>query len=285
MITEAAFRKGIVELIRRAEISVPSDYKKALTVCLKRETDEIAKLQLKTMLENLEMAEKLQRPICQDTGTFTFFVRVGGGLKFDLKKSIARATEEAARKVPLRACLVDPVSRELTKPNGWQPAVHVEFEEKRGLEVELLVKGAGTENYTRLYMLKPTVGESEILKTLCALLEEAGGKVCPPVGVGIGIGGSSETAITLAKRALLRKLGKRNSDQRLRRLELNLERAANSLNIGPMGLGGKTTVLQVSIETAPCHTASLPVGIAFQCWPGRRGRAVLKNGQLKVVEP
>jgi fumarate hydratase subunit alpha len=285
MITEVAFKKGIVELIKRAETKSPADYRRALQRCLHRESDALPRLQLSTMLRNLQLAEDLGRPICQDTGIFTFFIRLGEKLPFDLNKAIREAVLQAGREVPLRPHLVDPLTRKPSSAKRWQLPVYVELMKGSRLEVELLVKGAGTENYSRLYMLKPTAGIHELPKLLCNLLEEAGGKACPPVAVGIGIGGSPDSVFLLAKRALLRKLDRRNPGLAIRRLEAELEREANSLEIGPMGLGGKATVLRVLIEQAPCHTATTPMGIVLQCWPGRKGKAVLERGRLEVVEP
>lgn len=283
MLTESRFRAGVVELIRRAETRVPPDYRLTLLKALRRERSRIARLQLYTMLENLRMAEEQGRPICQDTGTFTFFVKTPGKLPFDVGISIRRAVVEATREIPLRANFVDPLSRKVVK--SGHATVHLELWKRKALEVELLIKGAGTENFSRLLMMRPTATPEEITESICEVISAAGGKICPPVAVGVGLGGDSGSAVLLAKRALLRPLDRKNPEPRLAELEGRIEREANSLRIGPVGLGGRTTVLRVFVESAPCHTATLPVGVVFQCWPGRRGRAVLRRGRLEVVEP
>jgi fumarate hydratase subunit alpha len=239
------------------------------------------------MLENLKLAEKTGAPICQDTGTFSFFVRLGEKtrLGFDLRECINAAVERAVREVPLRANLVDPLTRKPAKSGPWQPVVHVELVKGEKLELDLLVKGAGSENWSRLFMFKPVEGPAAVPMAALVTLAEAGGRPCPPVIVGLGVGGSAETASTLARLALLRRLDKPNPDAALAKLERQIEDAANGLGIGPMGLGGRTTVLRVLIEKAAGHTASLPVAVAIQCWVARRAKARLVGKKLEVVEP
>lgn len=274
-------------MIRRAETILPSDVVRSLKSCLRREKKPIAKLQLRLMLENLTLAEEMKIPICQDTGSFTFFIGGSENLGFDLVGAINRAVERATREIPLRVNVADPLTRKPFSVNTGplQPTIHLEPAERAELEISLLIKGAGTENYTRLFMLPPTAGARGIRQALVSTLSEAGGKICPPVMVGLGIGGSPETALLLAKRTLLRRLDRKNPDRDLARLEAELEKTANALGIGPMGLGGGCTVLRVLIERAACHTASLPVGVVFQCWPARRAKATLTRGRLEVVEP
>jgi len=289
MLTEAKFRATIVEMLCRAETKLPEDVVSALKRSKIREKNPIAKLQFDCMLKNLELAQKLGAPICQDTGTFTFFIRLGSELElsFDLKKSIDKAVAQATREVPLRANIVDPFTRESTGTNVGigQPSVHLELVPGKKLLVDLLVKGAGAENWSRFFMLRPADGEKAIKRAVLLTLVEAGGQPCPPTIVGVGVGGSAEITPTLAKRALLRPLTSPNPDRRLAKLERRIMQAANGLDIGPMGLGGQTTVLGVHVEKAACHTASLPVAIALQCWAARRGRARLINGRMQVEVP
>ncbi|MDI6642809.1 MAG: fumarate hydratase [Candidatus Hodarchaeaceae archaeon] len=289
MLKKADFRDVVVEMLRRAETNLPDDVLRVLRRSGKRERSPIAKLHFELMMKNLELAKKFWAPICQDTGTFTFFVQFGRGLKlnFDLEKTIGEAVALATREVPLRPSVVDPITRKPAKPNTGrgQPAVHIELVGGKRLQVDLLVKGAGTENWGRLFMLRPVEGPRAIERAVLLTLTEAWGRPCPPTVVGVGVGGSMETAPLLAKRALLRPLDRQNPDPTLAKLERQIERAANRTGIGPMGLGGETTVLRVLIERAVCHAASLPVAIALQCWPARRAKAKLVGGRLKVVEP
>jgi fumarate hydratase subunit alpha len=278
-----------VEMLHRAETILPADVVRALRQCMKRERGSIPKLQFDLMLKNLELAKKFDTPICQDTGTFTFFIQLGRKLKlnFDPEAVISKAVSLATREVPLRANVVDPLTRKPIKSNTGrkQPTIHIELVEGEKFQIDLLIRGAGAENCGRLFMLIPIEGPQAIERAVVLTLTEAWGRPCPPVTVGVGIGGSMETAPLMAKRALLRPLDKPNPDPELARLEHQIGKAANRLQIGPMGLGGKTTILGVHIEKAACHTASLPVAIALQCWPARRAKAKLVGGQLKVVEP
>jgi len=287
MLTEAEFCNAVVEMIRRAETKLPKDVARVLEKSAREARNPIAKLQLKTMLENIKLAEKSKIPICQDTGTLFFFVKLGQKtrLGFDLKEAINSAVERATREVPLRANLVDPLTRKPTKAGPRQPAVHLELVEGEKLELDLLVKGAGSENWSRLFMLKPVEGSAAVCNAVLATLTEAGGKPCPPVIVGLGVGGSAETAPVLARLALLRRIDKANPDPAMARLEREIESAANELEIGPMGLGGRPTVLRVLVEKAACHTASLPVAVAIQCWVARKAKAKLTGGKMEVVEP
>ncbi|MEW6221855.1 MAG: fumarate hydratase [Candidatus Hadarchaeota archaeon] len=287
MVSKAGFIEAATEMIRRAETRLPADVTQALEACLVRERMPVAKLQLKLALKNLQLAKRSVAPVCQDTGIFSFFVKGGANLDFDVAAAIRKSVEIATSEVPLRVNAVDPLTRKPypTNTGPFQPAVHIEPTDGHGLEINLLVKGAGTENYSRLFMLKPTAGAKAIHQALSMVLTEAGGKICPPVVAGLGVGGSAEVAPMLAKKALLRSITKRNPDRKLARLERELEKSANRLGVGPMGLGGRCTVLRVFVERAACHTATLPVAMAFQCWPARRARAQLVRGKLKVVEP
>lgn len=289
MVTEAGFRDVVVEMLRRAETMLPKDVVTTLTRASRREKSGIAKLQFEQMLKNLELAKKFKAPICQDTGTFTFFVKLGRNLKllFDLEKTLGEAVTSATREIPLRANVVDPLTREPNKSNTGraQPAIHIEISKGEELQVDLLVKGAGTENCGRLFMVRPVEGVSAVEKAVLTVLTEAGGKPCPPNIVGVGVGGSMETAPLLAKQALLRLLDRPNPDPELAKLERRIENAANGLGIGPMGLGGRTTVLKVLVEKAACHTASLPIAVALQCWPARRARAKTIGDKFQVIEP
>jgi fumarate hydratase subunit alpha len=288
MLSEAEFRATIVEMLRRAATTLPKDVIEALEKCMRRESDKVAILQFECMLKNIELARKLNAPICQDTGIPIFFIKLGNDLKldFDPIAEIRKAVKQATLSIPLRANLVDPISRVNTGTNvgNGMPAVHVELVRGEGLQIDLLVKGAGAENWSRLYMLRPSEGEL-IERAVLRTLGEAGGQPCPPTVVGVGIGGSAEISCLLAKRALLRPIDEPNSDRQLARLEHLFTSAANELGIGPMGLGGRTSVLGIHIEKAPCHTASLPVAINLQCWAARRASAKLVGNHMRVEAP
>jgi len=289
MLSKLELHNTVVEMLRRAATTLPKDVINALEISKRREGNKIARLQFDCMLKNLKLARKLSAPICQDTGTFTFFIELGSELEldFDVQQTLSEAVRQATRVIPLRPNLVDPLTRKNTGTNTGegQPVLHLEPMRGKRLRIDLLVKGAGAENCSRLFMLKPTAGEEAIKRAVLLTVEEAGGQPCPPTIVGVGIGGSAEAACLLAKKALLRPLGSKNPDKKLARMERELMNGANGLGIGPMGLGGRTTVLGVHMAKAACHTASLPVAVNLQCWAARRASARLVGDKLRVEVP
>ncbi len=259
---------NIVELIKKAVVDLPEEVEKALKDAQEREEGEIAKLQLKNILDNVELARKQQTPMCQDTGLPLFFVELGNEKKEDIEKAIVEGVKEATSSVPLRPNVVDPLSRENTGDNTGSgiPQIYWSASEDEHTYVTYMPKGAGSENASAQRMLKPT---ESIKDFVLSTVKDAGGKPCPPIIVGVGIGGAMDTSAMLAKKALLRPLDSRNSHEEYAKLEDELLDEINRLGIGPMGLGGKTTALNVSIEHAACHTASLPVAVNIQCWAHR----------------
>ncbi|MEM2282921.1 MAG: fumarate hydratase [Candidatus Hadarchaeales archaeon] len=264
--------RQIAEMIRLAETQLPSDVVTALRKARRRERNRIARVQLDCMLKNLSLASRRGVPICQDTGILTFFVRAPrwNGLEEEIEKGFRLASE----RVPLRPNTLQPLTGE---ERSWYD---IHFERGRELEIDLLVKGGGAENWSRLYLLKP--GDREgIVRSVLELLREAGGKPCPPVIVGVGIGGTAEKACLLAEKALLRPLG---SEGELAELEEEIAGRANQLKIGPMGWGGETTVLGVRALQAPCHRATLPLAVSLQCWVARRASLRVKGGRIRVFQ-
>jgi fumarate hydratase subunit alpha len=266
---------SIVSLIKEAETDLPADVESALLRAYRRENSDVGRVQLKEILKNT--ARKKNVPICQDTGTLNFYVKMGKDAKYsekELREAINEAAKIATEKVPLRQNSVDPLSRKSV--DGNIPVI--EFEEVGGKRVEatVLPKGAGSDNMTRLRMLSPSSGLAGIRRFVLESVAAAGGKACPPTIVCVGIGGSSDAVVRLAKKALLRKVGERNKDKELAALEDELEKKINGLGIGPMGLGGKVSCLTVNIEAAPCHTGSLPVAVNLGCWALRRATGKIK---------
>ncbi|MBS3815600.1 MAG: fumarate hydratase, partial [Hadesarchaea archaeon] len=236
-----------------------------------------------------EIAEKEERPICQDTGIPVFFVKLGTelDLNYDLNSVLKKAVKSATKNVPLRPNVVNPLTRENTGDNTGenQPIIHIEAFPGEKFELDLLLKGAGSENWSKLFMMKPTSSLKDVEKVIIDLIKEAGGEPCPPTIVGVGIGGSADTAGLLAKKSLLRPINEQNENEELAELENQITEKANETGIGPMGLGGKTTVLSTNILSADCHTASLPVAVNLQCWADRRARAKLINDELEIEVP
>ncbi|HUV24212.1 MAG TPA: fumarate hydratase [Methanomassiliicoccales archaeon] len=265
--------RTVVNLLRIAVTSLPRDVMEALEESLEKETSPVAKIQLETILENIRLAEDSGAPMCQDTGIPLFFLR--GHYEDGIEEAIRNGVEIATKEIPLRPNAVHPLTRENPGTNIGKEIPHLVWNPsmEEMIEITVMPKGAGSENMSRLAMLKPSDGIPGIKKFVLDSVVEAGGKPCPPTIVGLGIGGSSDIAPQLAKKALMRPLDVENPDPMLAELEHELKEALNATGIGPMGLGGRTTVLGVKIESAHCHTASLPLAVCLQCWAGRRACA------------
>ncbi len=259
-----------VRLLRTAATTLPADVLEALERARQMETEPVAMVQLDTILKNVELGEISQLPMCQDTGLPLFYI--SGHCDEGMIKAIRRGVERATRTIPLRPNVVDPI----TRMNGGNnlgdmiPLIHFEPAGHDHTDITVMMKGAGSENMSALRMLTPTQGVKGIKEFILDTVVAAGGKPCPPVIVGVGVGGTADLACHLAKKALLRPLHKRSDNDTLRQIEVEMAEALNRTGIGPMGLGGRSTVLGVCIESASCHTASLPVAISLQCWAARR---------------
>jgi fumarate hydratase subunit alpha len=271
---------GIVQLIRKAETELPEDVVKSLKQAYELETG-VAKTQISAILENIELARKSRRPMCQDTGVQTFFVEVGVDFPFinRLKDLITNAVKKATVEVPLRPNTVDPFTGENHKDNTGEHVPYITWDFINGSDVRItaLPKGGGSENMSKLGMLKPGVGIEGVKDFVVEEMIKSAGNPCPPTVVGVGIGGGADLALKLGKRALLRPVGVRHKDKSIAAIEEELIKRINDSGIGPMGLGGKITVLDVHVEKAHRHPASLPVGIAVQCWADRRARMIIHS--------
>jgi fumarate hydratase subunit alpha len=277
---EQSIIKGIISLIRKAETELPQDVIIALKNAYNVETG-IAKTQIDTILKNVELAKISKRPMCQDTGIQTFFVQIG--IDFpkikDLKSWILNGVKIATKEIPLRPNTVDPFSGKNHNDNVGEniPYITWDFVDGDKVLITALPKGGGSENMSKLGMLKPGVGIEGVKNFVVEEMIKAGGNPCPPTVVGVGIGGGADLSLKLGKRALLRPVGIRHQDKIISSIEIELIGRINMSGIGPMGLGGKTTVLDVHIEKAHRHPASLPVGIAVQCWADRRAHLTIRS--------
>jgi len=281
---------AIVETIRKASIYLPPDVKEALKMAYEREESEAAKAQLKAILTNVELAEKLERPICQDTGIMIFYVKVGHNFPVPgvIKEALIRATRRATQEIPLRPNTVDPFTGENPGDNTGRliPYVHWELVPGDELEITVVPKGGGSEYPSVYRMVPPGRGLEGLKETVVDAVLNAGAMPCPPTIVGVGVGGGADIAVTLAKKAAtLRRIGSRNPDPQVAKLEEELYEAVNELGIGPMGVGGKTTVLAVNIEWAHRHPANYPVAVVFQCWAARRATLRMKaDGSYEILQ-
>jgi fumarate hydratase subunit alpha len=261
----AAVAQATADALREAEIRLPGDVTAALRHAYEAEDNPVARSELEAIFENIDTAERKQIPICQDTGVPVVYITLPPDVPYTnaITEGVYDGVRRATADIPLRPNVVSPCTRKNFGDNCGMgmPAVHVTPGETFTLTV--LPKGAGSENVSALRMFLPSeTGKIPEFITECML--RAGGKPCPPVILGIGIGSTADGALALAKEALLEPLGEMNT------MEQEIYTAVNALGIGPMGLGGKTTCLGVRIKEAGCHTASLPVALNVQCWAARR---------------
>jgi len=285
MYSSAIIEETVVRLLREAECRLPPDVRRALENALSQETEEVPRSQLLVILDNVRKAAERSVPMCQDTGVPVFFVR--GRYDVRIEEAIRRAVYRATEEIPLRPNTVDPVSRGNSGDNlgPGMPPVHFEPTDEDHLDIAVLPKGAGSENWSALKMLNPSEGVDGIRRFVIDCVVGAGSRPCPPTVVGVGVGGTADMAIALSKKALLRPLGSSNPDPELREIEGALHQQLNSLGLGPMGLGGRTTVLGVLMEKANCHTASLPVAVSLNCWAARKAFArVHPDGRVRFSQ-
>lgn len=268
-------------LLKLAVTELPLDIEQAIRRALEQERNEVAKNQLSTIIKNFELAENTSTPMCQDTGTIIFYLTVGE--KFPilsvLSTVLKRATKRATEAIPLRPNAVNPFTGKNSGDNTGRHLPYINWEIVPGdtLQITAFPKGGGSENTCVLGMLSPGLGIKGIKRFVVDAVVAAGGKPCPPVILGIGIGGGADIALKLAKKAFLRPIGRRHEEPNAAKLEEELLMLTNLTGIGPMGLGGDTTVLGVNVEYAHRHPASLPVGVAFQCWAARKASAMISS--------
>jgi fumarate hydratase subunit alpha/L(+)-tartrate dehydratase alpha subunit len=258
---------------------IPQDLRDALAAARQRETSVTGIRVLETISRNVAIADEQQNLVCQDTGIAVYYCRVGEHFPLHparIYAALEAGTRQATVEHPLRSNTVHTLTRESTGPNvGYRvPIDHWDFvPDWDGLDVKCVPKGSGSENMTFLKMLVPADGVAGIKRFVLESIVTAGGKPCPPGIVGIGIGGSADYAMHLAKEAIARPIGSRNTDPVVARLEDELYGLLNETGIGPMGLGGDVTVLQCHIEHADTHMTLNPVAVNYQCWAARRASA------------
>lgn len=271
MIAKETIKESIYELYKQAVIVLGDDVKKSLHEALKIEENELARLNIEAILKNIELAEEKSIPMCQDTGLPVVFVKLGNVDVENLYEGINEGIIKATTEIPIRPNIVDPITRENTNVNIGEfiPPVDIELIDEDYIEITILPKGFGSENNNSLKMALPAEGLSGVKEFVVETVLKAKGKPCPPTVIGVGIGGTSDLCLKLAKKALLGKVGERNPNPELAKLEKEILDEINSSGIGPMGLGGKTTTLDVKILKAHTHTAGLPIGVCIQCWAHR----------------
>jgi fumarate hydratase subunit alpha/L(+)-tartrate dehydratase alpha subunit len=276
------------ELYIRALKVLPPDVKAALARARARETNPRAQEILDTILKNLDVAESRGLLVCQDTGTPVYKLRIGRGIEFDgpaLLEAIREGVRLATVEQSLRSSVCHPLNRSNPQTNTGQriPHVEVEFLEEEGIvELKMMPKGSGSENMSFLKMLTPADGVAGVKRFVLECVVTARGNPCPPTLIGIGLGGTSDLAMKLAKEAIWRPVGTPHPEPEIAALEAELLEAVNSLGLGPMGLGGDTTALAVQIEYAHTHITQNPVAVTLQCWRGERAMArIYPDGRVE----
>jgi fumarate hydratase subunit alpha len=268
---------AVAKLCIDANRYLPKDVRERFDLCASKEDSPAAREIFRQLKENYELAENTGLPLCQDTGLGVFFVELGQDVRIEgmtpseaVNAGMVKGYEEGF----LRKSACNPLTRANTKDNT--PAViHLDIVPGDKLKISMMAKGGGSENMSRVTMLAPSQGWEGVKKFVLERVAEAGPNPCPPTIVGIGIGGTFERSAILAKKSVMRKLGDVNPDPELDKLEKELLDELNKLGVGPMGLGGKTTCLDVKIMMEPCHIASLPLAVNIQCHSARHKEVTL----------
>ncbi len=262
--------RQVSQMVVEANMVLPEDISTALQKAWENEDNPSGREILGHLLDNARLARETNLPLCQDTGLAVFFVELGQEcrLRGDLYQAINDGVSQGYEQGYLRKSVCNPLSRKNTGDNT--PAIiHLDLVPGDRLKIRFMPKGGGSENMSGLAMLAPSQGLEGVKDFVLQRVARAGPNPCPPGIIGIGIGGTFDQAPLLAKKALFRSLDDIHPDQEVRDLEAEFFKAVNSLGIGPMGMGGKTTCLGLKIETAPCHIASLPVAVNIQCHAAR----------------
>ena len=264
--------KNIKEMCIEANLSLTEDMKCRFKNATESEKSPLGKQILNQLQENMEIAAADHIPICQDTGMAIVFLNIGQDVHIegmDLHDAVNEGVRQGYTEGYLRKSVVkDPLIRENTKDNT--PAImHIDIVPGENLEILVAPKGFGSENMSRIFMLKPADGEEGIKKSVIQAVKDAGPNACPPMVIGVGIGGSFDKVTMLAKKAMIREIGSHHPDQRYASLEDELLQMINETGIGPAGYGGKTTALSLNIETFPTHIAGMPVAVSICCHVSR----------------
>jgi fumarate hydratase subunit alpha len=278
-IEASTITQKVAELCQQVNFELGEDVLSALTQARQTEESPLGRQVLDQILENARIAQQEHVPLCQDCGTAVVFLEVGQDIHIT-GGNLYAAVEEGVRRGYaqgyLRKSMVSqPFSARINTGDNTPPVIHTEIVPGDHLKITVMPKGGGAENMSRLAMLKPGEGKVGVVNLAVRTVDEAGGNPCPPLVVGLGIGATAEKAMLMAKKALLRPLGKPNPDPEIAGLEKEVLGRVNDLGIGPMGFGGRTTALAVHAEVAPAHIASLPVAVNLQCHSARHREAVL----------
>jgi len=278
-ITVGDITETVSRLFQEACYHLPQDVLAALKKAREKEESPAARNALDAILKNTDISAKGEIPLCQDTGTSVVFLELGQEVHIaggDLYTAVNEGVRQGYDKGYLRKSMVrQPFSARVNTKDNTPAIIYTDIVSGDRLRIIALPKGGGAENMARLAMLTPACGRQGIIDFVVKAVDEAGSNPCPPIIVGVGVGGTAEKAMLLAKRALLRKVGEPNPDAEVAELEKEILKRINNLGIGAMGYGGRITALAVHIDVFPCHIASLPVAVNLQCHSARHKEAIL----------
>lgn len=274
----ALLRDAVADLCQRANYELGEDVQRALQASRSQEENPLAGRVLDTIILNAKIANADRQPMCQDTGTAVVFVRLGQDVHLiggDLHTAINEGVRRGYQTGYLRKSIVgDPLFARKNTGDNTPAVLHVELMPGDQVQLTVMTKGGGAENMSRMQMLTPADGVAGVQAFVVETVQLAGPNACPPVIVGVGVGGTFDLAPMLAKQALLRPVGQPNADPQLAAFEQELLTAINALGIGPHGFGGRATALAVHVATYPTHIASLPVAVNLQCGPAARHQSI-----------
>jgi fumarate hydratase subunit alpha len=278
-IKAGAVTEAVAKLLIQANYELGEDVRKVLKKARREEESPPGQEVIDTILKNAEIASSERIPLCQDCGTAVVFLELGQDVHItggDIYQAVNEGVRKAYDEGYLRKSMVTKPFSDRTNTGDNTPAViHTDIVPGDRLKITVLPKGGGAENMARLGMLLPSDGRRGVVKFVVNAVEEAGSKACPPVIVGVGIGGTAEKAVSLAKHALLRKVGEPSPDAETAELEREILEKVNNLGIGPMGYGGRVTALAVHAESFPAHITSLPVAVNLQCHSARHRETII----------
>jgi fumarate hydratase subunit alpha len=271
--------KTVSTLCQQANFELGEDVLAAIKQAQKTEKSPLGREVLSQLLENARIAREERLPLCQDCGTAVVFLEMGQEIHVtgrNLNTAVEEGVRQGYAQGYLRKAMVSrPFSSRINTKDNTPPVIHAEIVPGDQLKITVLPKGAGAENMSKLAMLLPNDGKPGIIDLVVKTVDEAGGNACPPLIIGVGIGGTADKAMLMAKKALLRKVAEPNPDPEIAQLEKEILARVNALGIGPMGYGGSTTALAVHAEVMPAHIGSLPVAVNLQCHSARHKEAIL----------
>ncbi|MDD5604709.1 MAG: fumarate hydratase [Dehalococcoidales bacterium] len=278
-INTSEIEQNVAELCLKANFRLGEDVIKALQDCIDKEQSPVGRETILQLIDNARLSLEKSIPLCQDCGAAVIFVEIGQDVHINggnLSESITRGVKEGYRAGYLRKSMVcKPFSERINTADNTPPIIHYDIVPGDRLRIIMMPKGGGAENMSRVSMLSPGDGEGGIISFIEDTVKNAGGAPCPPIIIGVGIGGTLEKAALMAKKALVRPVGESSPDPELACLEEKILNRINCLGIGPLGMGGTSTALAVHAVVFPCHMASLPVAVNLQCHSSRHAEVML----------